>query len=375
MTRMRVASTIRRLLPKNNMVHASLTRLERLKDRFGAAFAARKMVALNELAYSRLRTAREVERLHEAVCFVRAYPDDQRVLAAARRLLAGFARRADLRHHRDALAHTGIAGTTSWFPFFFPTAAWLAARWPQQLQFDRGDIAAGENLVPALPLLVSAAEAAAIRETKLPGYAAIDRVRPRAETDATFLVRRVLAMPGDAVTREAFYDAINPSCELLPSVNTPSRTRAEYARAPVVFQTTELRRARPDLRESLKRPPRSVTVLDTREGRRIVDLARGAMVTRKRDLDAFAYGDERDVLLVDDSGGLAFAFNGIAKRGPGRLYPGRLRRSLRRVVVQYVRDVSRRRIGPRVCTPAGSIALRIRRGIVFNRALSARCAK
>ena len=68
------------------MEPASLIRLERLKDRFGAAFAARKLVALNELTHSRLRTARAVERLHEAVCFVRAYPDDRRVLAAARRL-------------------------------------------------------------------------------------------------------------------------------------------------------------------------------------------------------------------------------------------------------------------------------------------------
>jgi len=300
------------------MVPGSLIRLERLKDRFGAAFAARKLVALNELAHSRLRTARAVERLHEAVCFVRAYPDDRRVLAAARRLLAGFPERADLRHHRDALEHTGIAGTTSWFPFFFPTATWLAAHWPQQLQFDRGDVQAGENLVTALPLLVSALEAAAMRESGLPGYAAVDRVRGRAETDATFLVRRVLAMPGDAATRAAFYDAINPSCELLPSANTPSRTQSEYARAPLVFQTTHLRRVRPDLRAGFKRAPRSIAVLDAREGRKIVDLARGAMVTRKRDLDAFAYGDEREVLLVDDGGGLAFAFNGISpeRRAP-----------------------------------------------------------
>jgi hypothetical protein len=50
----------------------------------------------------------------------------------------------------------------------------------------------------------------------------------------------------------------------------------------------------------------------------VVDLARGAMVTRKRDLDAFAWGDEREVLLVDDENGLAFAFNGMtpARRAP-----------------------------------------------------------
>jgi hypothetical protein len=300
------------------MAQSSLARLERIKDRFGAAFAARKLAALSELARTRLRTARQVERLHEALCFLRAYPDDRRVLAATRRMLAAFADRADLRRYRDALAHTGIAGTTSWFPFFFPTATWVAAHWPRQLRFDRGDTEADATLARALPLLVSPLEAAALRETKLSGYAALDRIRARDETDATFLIRRVLALPGDGATREAFYDAINPSCELLPAVDTPSRTRAEFARAPLVFQTTDLRRARPDLRASFAQRPRSVETLTPSEGRRLVDLARGAMVTRKRDLDAFAYGDEREAILVDDGGGLAFAFNGMlpARRAP-----------------------------------------------------------
>ena len=320
MTRMRVASTMRgspRSI-KKNMAHASLLRLERIQDRFGAAFAARKLALLHELERARLRTPREVERLHEAVCFVRAYPDDRRVLAAARRVLDTFSARPDLRRARVSLAHTGIAGTTSWFPFFFPTAAWVAAHWPRQLRFDRDDTKAGETLAEVLPVLVTPLEAAALRETKAKGYAAIDRVRGRDETDATFLVRRVLAMPGDLATREAFYDAINPSCELLPAADTPSRTRAQYARAPRAYQTSDLQRARPDLRAAIMQAPRAVNVLDVREGRKVVDLARGAMVTRKRDLDAFAYGDAHESLLVDDGAGLAFAFNGMApeRRAP-----------------------------------------------------------
>ena len=35
------------------------------------------------------------------------------------------------------------------------------------------------------------------------------------------------------------------------------------------------------------------------------------MVTRSRDLDAFSYGDPRDVRLVDCVGGLAFACIGV----------------------------------------------------------------
>gem|GEM_PF-2713781 len=39
------------------------------------------------------------------------------------------------------------------------------------------------------------------------------------------------------------------------------------------------------------------------EGQGLIDLAREAMVTRARDLDAFAYGSPQDVRMVDRGGG------------------------------------------------------------------------
>jgi hypothetical protein len=48
-----------------------------------------------------------------------------------------------------------------------------------------------------------------------------------------------------------------------------------------------------------------------REGQRLIDLARAAMVTRSRDLDAFANGDPRDVRLVEFDAGLEFACIGV----------------------------------------------------------------
>jgi hypothetical protein len=240
------------------------------------------------------------------------------VLDAVERMLARFDRRADLRAHRGRLAHSGIAGTTTWYPFFWPTARWLAARWPTLLRFDRSDDEAQASLARALPLLVTPHEAVALRETKLAGYAAVDRLRWRGETDATFLVRRVAALAGDDFTREAFYDAINPSCELLAAGDTPARTREKFAPAPVAFRSTPLRRGRPDLRDEMTRPPLSVRRLPAADGERLVDLARGAMAGRSRDLDAFAYGNRRDTWLVDDGGGLAFGLVGMVaeRRAP-----------------------------------------------------------
>jgi len=300
------------------MPGGALRRLERCRDDYGSGAAAHKLALLAALGRTQLTGPGQVRRLHETLCFLRAYPDDAQVLAVVERMLARFDRRADLRAHREALAHGGIAGTTTWYPFFWPTARWLATRWPKQLRFDRSDAEAEKSLARALPLLVTPHEAVALRELKLAGYAAVDRLRARGQTDATFLVRRVAALAGDDFTREAFYDAINPSCELLAAGDTPARTGEKFAPAPVVFRSAPPRRGRPDLRAEARRAPRSVRRLSTADGARLVDLARGAMVGRSRDLDAFAYGNAGDCWLVDDGGGLAFGLIGVAaeRRAP-----------------------------------------------------------
>ncbi len=288
----------------------ALANLERIKDNFGGASSARKLALLRALDRARLHTAGQVQRLHEALCFLRAYPDDARVAAQVERMLLRFARRADLQTQRDALADSGIAGTDIHYCFFWPTARWLAQRWPGKFRLDRNDAEAEDNIANALPLLVTPAEQAWLREQEPAGYAALDVLRGRA-TDATFLVRAIAALPGDSFTHESLFDRLDPSCELLPGRDTPSRSRDRCDFAPAVFHSTPLRRQRPDLRVELNRPPQSMRVLPVRTGKDLIELARGAMITRQRDLDAFAYGDPRDVRLVDDGHGLAFVLVGM----------------------------------------------------------------
>ena len=292
------------------MAARDLATLERYKDRFGAGDAETKLVLLARLDRTRLRTPRQVERLHETLCFMRAYPGDAVVLAAVEHILERFTDRADLRRHRDALTDSGIAGTTIRFRFFWPSALWLAGRWPDHLILDRSDGDAEDAIARALPLIVTPPEAAALRELDLPGYEALDRLRGR-ETDGAFLARRVAAMPGDTFTREAFFDAIDASFELAPGKDTPARTHAKLAFAPVAFGDAPIRRGRPSLRAELARPPRGVRRLSRSEGTRVVELGRAAMATRSRDIDGFAYGDPRDAWLVDDGDGLAFTLNGV----------------------------------------------------------------
>jgi hypothetical protein len=298
------------------MSNRPLAALERCHLAYGPGLAQARLVLLRQLDRTRLSTAGQVRRLHEALCFLRAYPDDGQVLRQVERMLARFERRADLRMHRDELAYSGIAGTTIWFPFFYPTARWVAARWPDALRLDRTDAVAEESLAKLLPALMSPLEAHALRESHMRGFRALDRLRGT-RTDATFLIERVTAMPGNEITREAFYDLINPSCELLATRYSPSRTRAWFSGGPQGFRTRPIGKTgstgstRPDLRKEIRRAPRGIARLGGAQAQGLVDLARESMVTRERDLDAFAHGNPRDTWLIDDGEGLAFALIGM----------------------------------------------------------------
>jgi len=250
-------------------------------------------------------------RLHEEACRRRAYPENEQGLAAARRVLSGFHLRPDVRRHAEALTDTGVAGTPIHYRFFWPTARWLSRRYPKLLTIDWSEGEFEERLRAALPILVTPAEAEALRRTERPVRETILRLLGPRQTDATFLVERIDALPATDPVREAIHDALDVCYRLDGSGAGPSRTRAFYENAPFAFRSGSPSRSRPDLASELLIPPRSVRALSPREGARVVDLARAAMVTRSRDLDAFAHGDPRDVRLVDDGDGLAFALIGV----------------------------------------------------------------
>ena len=152
-------------------------------------------------------------------------------------------------------------------------------------------------------------QAEAVKRSALPVRAILDRLRGKL-TDATFLAQAIEGMAGDSFAREHIHDSIDAAFVLQPGHGFPSRTLAWHAAAPCVFRTQPPSAARPDLHAQLRRKPSGVRRVDATEGRALIELAREAMLTRGRDLAAFSWGDARDVTLVDDGDGLAFALIG-----------------------------------------------------------------
>ncbi len=288
-----------------------LADLADLKLQFGRDSGRCKRDLLARLDAARLPSAETVTALHELLCFCRAYPDDRALLAQVTRMLDRFGERRDLRRFRDELANSGLEGTAVHYEFFMQMAQWVAERWPDRLSIDWEEYGDGEPIEKILSMLTLYPETAGLDEQGYTVREWLDLLKGPDETDATFLVRRIGDLELNTFQREYLYEHLAVPMTIAAGPGGPSRSRARLGSARVHFQAGPLNTSRPDLPTELRRSPERITPVSVRKGQAIIDLAREAMVTRSRDLDAFAFGDPNDVRLIDCGDGLQFAAIGL----------------------------------------------------------------
>jgi hypothetical protein len=285
----------------------ALKRFDRIQTQYGPGIASQKESLIRELARRSFNDSDKVVRFHEALCFLRAYPDSPEVLRAVETALERFSKRRDLRHFASTLTNSGIAGTDIEYQFFWSMARWLARHFPEYLTINWDEFENTDLLQSLLPLLVPYSETLALDELGYELQEWIENLKGPKETDAQFLVRRFEAMKVDLFARETLFEQVDTPFRLSPGPKTPSRTLAKYQKSPVVYQTGPLTTARPDLKDEIRRPPRGVHEIPPREAQRLIDMAHDAMVTRARDLDAFVNADPNDARIIDCGDGLEFA--------------------------------------------------------------------
>ena len=287
-----------------------LEHLESLREEFGVRAASEKLRLLAILEHKSLSCSSEVERLHEALCFARAWPDSPKLLATVNRMLKEFADRKDLKRFAGKLADTGIVGTDIRFRFYFATARWLAEHCGDSLHIDWQQFEAKDHLSNQLRFLALFSERAALEQFIYDAQDWIDRMRGEAETDAVFLINRFAAMCASEGLRESVFEELDPAFQLSPSATTPART-LEYVRPKRnQYQKRNIDRNRIDLRQAANMRIRFESV-HHRQATRLVDLAKSAMVSRLRYLDAIAYASVDDVMRAHCKRGIQIVLFGM----------------------------------------------------------------
>jgi hypothetical protein len=241
--------------------------LERSRHRYTPEDRSAKWTALRALADLPIASGALLLRFHEALGFLRAYPDDRPLLESVEEALEKFASRVAAlpAGERAALDETGVAGTTVYCALSFPAARWLARRFPGSAEVDWDDRESEERLGALLPALVPGIEEEALVDAAVPYRVWLSAAKAAdARSDLRWLLDALDRLPGrgGASSLRGRFD-FRIGWEL--GETRASRTLAKIPVAAVFFHRGALARSP---RPAATRRPRSRENGDCRRGRR-----------------------------------------------------------------------------------------------------------
>ncbi|MBI4700074.1 MAG: hypothetical protein HY744_02730 [Deltaproteobacteria bacterium] len=297
-----------------------IAELDHLKSRFDAGTARAKRRLLRVLADRPVSRAADLLRYHEALCFLRAFPDDAEVLAGAEAELGGFVRRVDAcrRAHGGELPslldNTGIAGTGYRYPFGLPMVRWLLSRFAGTLEIDWDEYESREDdtVGTVLTGLAGWVETAALDDELLGSQEWFERTRPRRGASAlSRLVTRLDRSGLPAEIQETLFNNLNLTVRWDVGDCAGSRTLARLEEPEPFFHQGPLRGRTADLRGEICRSLPRVPPARPARARRLLDLARCALAVRERELYPIALGNLAEVYEMPVGQGVRIMLYGM----------------------------------------------------------------
>ncbi len=287
--------------------------------RFTVSTRREKRRVLGLLAEREVDDPRVLHALHEALCFLQAYPDDAGVLASVDRALVGFPARVKRLAPAAArrLQDSGIAGTSLDYPFGYTMARWLARRFPRDVEILWEQFTEEERLQESLVLLLNPTEHDAFSDEGGLGWRRwLEVARAgRALTDLQVLLELFDRANLDEATRDWLFESLALPIGWRLHGAGASRTFAKLPWPRPVFRggaEAPSRRSDPrDFIREVRRPLPSLRVAPRRLAEALIEAARLAMAVRFRELFAFSYANPGDVLVADPGRGLRIALIGI----------------------------------------------------------------
>jgi hypothetical protein len=284
---------------------------------------------LRRLGRRRFGDTGSLIRFHEALLFLRAFPQSAAVARLTEALLSSFAGRvAALRRARvdlsplDPMEVSGIAGTAIEDRLNYDVARWLSRRFPARVDVAWGEDELPTQLAETLPRFLPLLDDDAYVEADVPYPAWLRAARGRSGRDLAWLLARFEGLPVPDRERTELFDALGLTLRWDLDTLRASRTRNWRTVRRVFYQRGPLiRRSEVDLVREMT-TPLAVTRLSRREGERILDLMREVMTVRRRELWGTTHGDAAHVLRAEVGRGLQIFLWGLPpeRRLPLRAY-------------------------------------------------------
>ena len=304
-----------------------LTQLEASRYSFGRNEAASVVKQLNRLDAKRFPDPASLIRFHEALLFLRAFPQGPAVVRVTGRILNSFHRKVEALRKAGAdtddfepIEVSGIAGTQMEDTLSFDVASWLIKRMPGKVEIAWENYEPGRELGNTGPRFIPLLADDAYVEADTPwrrwieaaggkknakvvwwrGSAPPERGRAPSPHEMAWLIDRFEKLPLPAQQKAELYESLRVPLRWNLENSVITRTR-NWKPVRSVFYHSEplISRSQVSLAGELARRPPQLTRLSRKQGERIMDLIREVMLVRYRELYGTTLGDPRSVVRAD----------------------------------------------------------------------------
>ncbi len=295
-----------------------LSEIEACRYRFGRREAAGVLKILNRLNAARFSDPASLVRFHEALLFVRAFPQTPAVLHAAERILNTFHKKvaalrktgADMDYF-DTFEFSGIAGTQMEDTLSFDVARWLVECLPGKLEIAWDNYDPGRQLGNTGPRFIPLLEDDAYVEADTPWRkwleaASGERGADRGDSLPAWLVQRFAKLPLAPTHKAELYESLRVPLRWKLENSSITRTRNWNPVRKVFYHAEPLiSRSQVSLAEELARRPPQLKKLSRKQGEQVIEMIREVMLVRYRELYGTTLGDPRSVVRADVGRGVS----------------------------------------------------------------------
>jgi len=296
-----------------NAVDRHLTELEAFRYRFGRDEAGRVLNLLKRLDAARFPDSSLLIRFHEALLFLRAFPQGPAVVRVTERILNSFHIKVEALRKAgvdmddfDTFEVSGIAGTQMEDTLSFDVAKWLVniRRMRNKVEIAWENYDPGRELGTTGPRFIPLLEDDAYVEADTPWRRWLEAAAGKKRVPA-WLISRFEKLPLPPQQKAELYESLRVPLRWNLENSVISRTRNwKSVRSifyhSVFYHTTPLiSRSQVSLAAELARRPPQLTKLSRKQGDEVMDMIREVMLVRYRELYGTTLGDPASVVQAD----------------------------------------------------------------------------
>jgi len=303
--------------------------LDESKHRFSARDRSVIERTLHQLARRRFTDAEALIRYHEALLFLRAYPQSPKLLKLAEAQLASVAQRVAQMSEADVDISSfgypdvsGIAGTAVTDSFGYFIVRWLVRMQRGRVALDADWVDDTNRLAETWPRFMPLLDEDAMVEANVPYRKWLRAAKPRGQSELQWLIKRFESLQIDDKEKAELYDSLQLYVRWRPAYRATRTGMRLPVRAIFYHDEPLIKRKDVSLAAELQKPPLPLKRLSRSEGQKILNLARETSTIRYRELYGFTHGDPGRVLKASLGRGTELFIMGVppGKRLPLRAY-------------------------------------------------------